>query len=101
MDQTLVVKLILLWVPTRRYLAGEDPKLGAVLAPRVVAALQAQRVIANGKHYVDNSQEDDRNAVTEVMDERTQWEIFYPAFQAAADAGLMSIMCSCVLRQFR
>ena len=76
------------------YLAGEDPKLGAVLAPRVVSAIQAQRVIANGKHYVDNSQEDDRNAVTEVMDERTQWEIFYPAFQAAADAGLMSVMCS-------
>ena len=38
--------------------------------------------------------EQERFGITEVVDERTQWEMYYPPFQAAVDAGLWSIMCS-------
>jgi beta-glucosidase len=29
-----------------------------------------------------------------VVDERTQWEMYYPPFQAAVDAGVLAVMCS-------
>ena len=32
--------------------------------------------------------------ITEVVDDRSQWEMYYPPFQAAVDAGLLSMMCS-------
>lgn len=78
------------------YLSGEDPFLGATLVGPVIRGIQEQGVIANGKHYVDNSQETARMQILEVVDERTQWEMYYPPFQAAVDAGLLSMMCSCM-----
>jgi beta-glucosidase len=76
------------------YLSGEDPALGAAMVPPVVQGIQGQHVIANAKHYVNNNQETKRNSVSENVDERTQFEIYYPPFEAAAAAGVGSIMCS-------
>lgn len=76
------------------YLSGEDPYLGQELAGPTVRGIQSQGVIANAKHYVDNSQEIGRSGVTEVVDERTQWELYYLPFKGAVDAGVLSVMCS-------
>ena len=79
-----------------RYLSGEDPYLGAQLVGPIINGIQAQGVIANAKHYVNNNQETAREGIDTRVDERTQWEMYYPPFQAAVDAGLLSVMCSYV-----
>ena len=40
-----------------QYISGEDPHLGSVLVGPVVRGIQAQGVIANAKHWVNNNQE--------------------------------------------
>eukprot|EP00966_Prymnesium_polylepis_P136489 3153886-Prymnesium_polylepis.1 len=59
-----------------------------------VAGIQSQGVIANAKHWVNNNQETDRQSVSEVVDERTQFEMYYPPFEGAIKAGVGSFMCS-------
>mmetsp|Transcript_57050 Transcript_57050/g.177032 ORF Transcript_57050/g.177032 Transcript_57050/m.177032 type:complete len:591 (-) Transcript_57050:39-1811(-) len=76
------------------YLAGEDPYLGYVLAKREVQGIQAHKVIACGKHWVGNSQEANRMDVSEDVDERTLFEMYYPPFEGAVQGGVGSIMCS-------
>lgn len=76
------------------YLSGEDPVLGATLVPHVVEGIQSQHVIANAKHFVNNNQETNRKGVSANVDERTEFEIYYPPFEAAAKARVGSIMCS-------
>ena len=99
----------------RADLSGEDPFLGAALAPEAVQGIQSKGVIANAKHWVDNSQETNRTTNIAVVDERTQMEIYCesyqfkfsssrvlsgvvgwaadPPFAAAVKAGVGSIMC--------
>jgi beta-glucosidase len=50
--------------------------------------------MANAKHYVNNNQETDRTRINEVVDERTQWELYMPPFIGAIEAGVQSFMCS-------
>jgi len=76
------------------YLSGEDPFLGYKLVPRAIKGIQDQGVIANAKHYVNNNQETDRTTVSENVDERTQFEFYYPPFRGAVEAGVGSVMCS-------
>jgi len=76
------------------YLAGEDPYLGYVLSKPAVKGIQDQKVIACGKHFVGNSQESNRMDVSEDIDERTLFEMYYPPFEGAVEVGLGSIMCS-------
>jgi len=76
------------------YLSGEDPYLGATLVREVVTGIQSQAVIATAKHYVLNSQESDRGEVVSAAAERARWEIYYPPFAAAVEAGVGSVMCS-------
>ncbi|KAL0478030.1 beta-glucosidase [Acrasis kona] len=73
---------------------GEDPVLASAMVGPYVKGVQSQNVIANVKHFVNNNQEIDRNTVSANVDDRTQWEVYYPAFQAAIDAGVGSVMCS-------
>lgn len=47
-------------------------------------------VIANAKHWVDNSQETNRTTNIANVDERTQMEVYYPPFEAAVKAGRLS-----------
>ncbi|TCP79724.1 beta-glucosidase [Pseudomonas putida] len=76
------------------YLSGEDPFLGAVLAPAVVNGIQAQGIQASGKHYLANEQEANRQAVNVVADERTLRELYLPGFESMVkNANVASIMC--------
>lgn len=76
------------------YLCGEDPVLGSILVPHVINGIQHQGVIANAKHWINNEIETSRRKVSSDVSERTRFEIYYPPFQAAVDAGVLSIMCS-------
>ena len=84
----------------RRYLSGEDPFLGYTLVQPVIRGIQSQKVVANAKHYINNNQETNRNNVSEIVDERTRFEMYYPPFAGAVEADVGSIMCSCVSRIF-
>jgi beta-glucosidase len=46
------------------------------------------------KHFADNSQEKDRMSINENIDERTQFELYFPPFEASVKAGVGSAMCS-------
>jgi beta-glucosidase len=76
------------------YLSGEDPVVGRELVPPMVRGIQSQKVLANAKHFIDNSQETNRTTVSENVDERTNFEMYYPPFQAAIDSDVASFMCS-------
>jgi beta-glucosidase len=80
------------------YLSGEDPMLGYHLVGPVIKGIQGEGVIANAKHYIMNDQETNRNSVSETVDERTRFQMYYPPFAGALDADVGSIMCSCVRR---
>lgn len=76
------------------YMSGEDPFLGAVLAPAVVNAIQVQGIQASGKHYLANEQEANRQAVNVIADERTLRELYLPGFESMVkNANVASIMC--------
>lgn len=74
---------------------GEDPYLSSQMVRSSIRGAQSQGVMATVKHWVNNNQEDNRFDVSaNLPDDRTQWEIYYPAFKAAVDAGVASVMCS-------
>mmetsp|Transcript_101706 Transcript_101706/g.265251 ORF Transcript_101706/g.265251 Transcript_101706/m.265251 type:complete len:947 (+) Transcript_101706:44-2884(+) len=76
------------------YLSGEDPYLGSVLARSYVRGVQSKGVAAVMKHWVFNVQETNRESESSVVDEKTAWQLYYPPFQAAVDAGVSAAMCS-------
>uniref|UniRef100_A0A7S1CC37 Probable beta-glucosidase G n=1 Tax=Bicosoecida sp. CB-2014 TaxID=1486930 RepID=A0A7S1CC37_9STRA len=76
------------------YISGEDPFLGATMVAPVITGIQSKGVIANAKHWVDNSQETNRHTVSEVVGEREEFELYYPPFEGAVNAGVGSVMCS-------
>jgi len=53
------------------YLSGEDPVLGAKLAPHIIKGVQSNGVIAVMKHYINNNQETNRQQQSANIDERT------------------------------
>jgi len=74
---------------------GEDPYLAAEMARFNVRGAQSQGVMATVKHWANNNQEYNRSTTSaNLPDDRTQWEIYYPAFKAAIEAGVASVMCS-------
>ena len=76
------------------YLSGEDPFLGYTMVQPAITGIQSKGVVANAKHYVNNNQETDRSSVDEEVDERTQFEMYYPPFAGAVAANVGSVMCS-------
>jgi beta-glucosidase len=74
------------------YISGEDPLLGYVLAKPAVVGIQSQGVLATVKHYVLNNQETDRGFASSNADEATRYEMYYPPFEAAVEAGVASAM---------
>jgi len=76
------------------YLSGEDPFLGYTLVQPVITGIQSQKVVANAKHYVMNNEETNRGSISAEVDERTRFEMYYPAFAGAVEADVGSIMCS-------
>jgi beta-glucosidase len=77
-----------------RYLSGEDPILGYILSQPAIKGIQSEGVIANAKHYIMNDQETNRGSVSEMVDERTRYQMYLPPFAGALDADVGSIMCS-------
>ncbi|WP_223160973.1 beta-glucosidase [Salinicola aestuarinus] len=74
--------------------SGEDPFLGAVMAPAIVNGIQAQGIQASGKHYLANEQEANRQNVDILVDERTLRELYLPGFESMVkNANVASIMC--------
>jgi len=73
---------------------GEDPYLASQMVKHNVKGVQSQGVMACVKHWAANNQEYHRTSVSENVDERTLQEIYFPAFRAAIDAGVGSVMCS-------
>jgi len=76
------------------YISGEAPYLGSRLAVPYVQGVQSKGVLAVVKHFVTNDQETNRNGVNSIVDSRSLWEVYYPPFQAAVDAGVAAVMCS-------
>ena len=76
------------------YISGEDPYLGWAMVQPLVTGIQSNNVVANAKHWVMNNQESNRHGDTAVVDERTRFEMYYPPFAGAVQAGVGSVMCS-------
>lgn len=66
---------------------SEDPKLTASLAVPFIKGVQENDVAACVKHFACNVQETDRLMVDTIVDERTLYEIYLPAFKAAVQEG--------------
>lgn len=74
---------------------GEDPFLTSRLAVAYIKGVQAEGVVATTKHFAVNNQETDRMTVDAVVDKRTLYEIYFPAFKAAVqEAKTEAIMCA-------
>jgi beta-glucosidase len=74
---------------------GEDPYLASQLAVANIRAVQSAGVIGEVKHFDAYSQENNRFALNENIDERTLHEIYDPPFQAAVQqGGADAVMCA-------
>ena len=67
---------------------GEDPFLNAGMGAAEIAGIQSQGIMAVVKHLAGYNGSDDV-----YIDERTLYELYLPAFQAAVEAGVASVMC--------
>ncbi|RMR61340.1 Beta-glucosidase [Pseudomonas syringae pv. actinidiae] len=76
------------------YMSGEDPFLGAVLAPAVTNGIQVQGIQAAAKHYLMNEQEANRHYLDVKIDERAMQELYLAGFESLVkNANIASIMC--------
>ncbi len=74
---------------------GEDPYLAGELVVPYVQGVQANGVAACVKHFAVNNQETRRTATNSVVDDRTLYEIYLPAFRkAVTEGGAWAIMGS-------
>ncbi len=71
---------------------SEDPMLTAELASAFIKGVQCFDVAACVKHFAANNQEIERLAVSAEVDERTLRELYFPAFEAAVRAGVLTVM---------
>ena len=74
---------------------GEDPYLASALVVPYVKGVQQNGVAACVKHFAANNQEMRRTATNSIVDDRTMYEIYLPAFEAAVkEGGAWAIMGS-------
>jgi beta-glucosidase len=76
---------------------SEDPYLAAQMGAADIIGIQSQGAMVQVKHYADYNQETFRNNPQDnvIMSDRTQREIYLPAFEAAVrQAQAASVMCS-------
>ncbi|MBO5903137.1 MAG: glycoside hydrolase family 3 C-terminal domain-containing protein [Tidjanibacter sp.] len=66
---------------------GEDPFLASRMVVPYVQGVQSNGVAACVKHYALNNQESHRHTMDAVVDDRTLYEIYLPAFKAAVTEG--------------
>lgn len=73
---------------------GEDPYLSSRLAASYIRGIQSKGVLASVKHFALNEQEYERMSIDVHADVRTMFEMHFPAFKAAVDAGSWTVMAS-------
>ena len=74
---------------------GEDPYLASKMVVPYIQEVQKNGVAVCVKHYALNNQETLRHQYDAVVDDRTLYEIYLPAFKAAVqEGGAWSIMGS-------
>lgn len=74
---------------------GEDPILAGKFAAAHIAAIQAQHIIGDIKHFSFNDQESGRTLANAIIDERSGRESDLLAFEIGIkDSGVQSVMCS-------
>ena len=74
---------------------GEDPYLAGELVVPYVQGVQANGVAACVKHFAVNNQETRRTATNSIVDDRTLYEIYLPAFRkAVVEGGAWAVMGS-------
>lgn len=66
---------------------SEDPVLTGHMAVPLIQGIQSQDVAACVKHYALNNQETDRMSVDTIVDDKTLYELYLPAFYAAVTKG--------------
>ena len=71
---------------------GEDPHLASALVARYISEMQLTGTLACAKHFLGNQTEFYRRRSNSIIDERAVMEIYTPAFKAAIDAGVATIM---------
>lgn len=74
---------------------GEDPFLASKMVVPYIKGVQESDVAACVKHFALNNQESHRSRINTVVDDRTLYEIYLPAFKAAVkEGGVWSVMGS-------
>ena len=72
---------------------GEDPYLAGKMATDYVKGVQSNGVAVCVKHFALNNNEINRHTSNPIVDDRTLYEIYLPAFKMAAqDGGAWSFM---------
>ena len=72
---------------------GEDPFLAGKMCVPYIQEVQKNGVAVCVKHYALNNQEENRHTYNAVVDDRTLYEIYLPAFKSAVqEGGAWSIM---------
>lgn len=71
---------------------GEDPYLASQLIYAYIDAMQSTGTMACAKHFLCNQTEFYRRRSNSIVDERAIMEIYTPAFKAAINAGVGSVM---------
>ena len=66
---------------------GEDPFLAGKMAVPYIQEVQKNGVAVCVKHYALNNQEANRHTYNAVIDDRTLYEIYLPAFKMAVQEG--------------
>ncbi len=66
---------------------GEDPYLAGKMVVPYIQGVQQNGVAACVKHYALNNQEVNRHTTNVIVDDRTLYEIYLPAFKAAVQEG--------------
>ncbi|MGW5640104.1 glycoside hydrolase family 3 protein, partial [Streptomyces sp. NPDC003832] len=73
---------------------GEDPRLAGALGAAWIEGLQSKGVAACAKHLVCNDSETDRHRLDVRVDGQTLHEVYLAPFEAAARAGVWTMMAA-------
>ncbi|HTC92507.1 MAG TPA: glycoside hydrolase family 3 C-terminal domain-containing protein [Terriglobales bacterium] len=75
--------------------ASEDPYLAGLTVSQSVIGDQAHGIIGMCKHFMGNEQETNRTSVSDIIDERSKYEMYFVPFNMCTiDGGARSVMCA-------